>query len=86
MDLGDIFDLDRLGAYVGQGLLLVLQLLLLRPLLGGLLCLLIGCILLLVGLLDVFIDLVDALVDLIDPLLRLTHCCGQLGDLLSPLL
>ena len=86
MDLRDVLDLDGLGAYVGQRLLLVLELLLLGPLLRGLLGLLVSCILLLVDLLDALVDLVDAGVGLIDGLLGLSDRSRQLSDLLRPLL
>jgi hypothetical protein len=78
--------LDRLGAYVGQRLLLVLELLLLFPLLSGLLGLLVGCIKLLVDLLDALVELVNARPDLINTLFRLSHCGALLRNLLSPLL
>src|SRR4029450_5281006 len=54
-----ILDLDGLGTYIRQRLLLVLQLLLLLPLLRGLLALLVGSVHLLVELLKAFVDLVD---------------------------
>ena len=86
MHLGDILDLDRLGAYVCQRLLLVLQLLLLLPLLLGFPGLFVDRVQLLVELADALILLLDARLDLLDALLRLSHCGGLLCDLLLPLL